>query len=490
MSNLGDASESAAPVFDRAGVPDPVTVVAVDDDPAMVDLTATFLEREEDGFEVITETDAASVIDHVEAGTPDAVVSDYDMPGKNGLELLTEVRARDSDVPFILFTGKGSEEIASEAISKGVTDYIQKQRGSSQYSVLANRLFNAVEATQATQAVEQSEQWFSTVVKNSSDVICIVDENARFSYLSPAAERVLGYEPSELSGEYIFEYAHPEDRQRAMERFFAAVEDPDTQPVVEFRFRDPDGEWLWIESRGRNLLDDDTVSGFVVNSRDVTKLKQRETELRQQNEQLEEMRRTVSHDLRNPLNVAAGSLDLYQESNDDEYLGKAQTALRRIDTLIDQILELTNHEVDLTETEPVSLETAVTDAWEVVETGEATLRVEATKRVEADGDRLQQLFENLIRNSIDHGPDDVAVTVDVTDGGIRYEDDGPGIDSAKAEMVFESGYTTEKSNSGFGLAIVKQIALAHGWEIELDTDREEGVRFEIDDVTFTPLVYE
>ena len=483
-------TDAAAPVFDRATVPDPVTVVAVDDDPAMVDLTATFLEREEGGFEVVTETDADSVLDHVEAGTPDAVVSDYDMPGMDGLELLERVRALDEEVPFILFTGKGSEEIASEAISKGVTDYIQKQRDSSQYSVLANRLSNAVEAARARRAVEESEEWFSTVVENASDVLCIVDENARFTYLSSSAERVLGYEPDHLIGEYIFDYAHPDDRQHAMEQFFSAVEDPSVEPTVEFRFKDPEGEWPWLESRGRNLLDDDAVSGFVVNSRDITELKQRETELRQQNEQLKEMRRTVSHDLRNPLNVAVGSVDLYRETRDESHLDKVKAALRRIDTLIDQIMELSNHEVDLSETEPVPLDTIVGKAWDMLETGDATLRVEATKRVEADPGRLQQLFENLVRNSVEHGPDDVTVTVDVTDQGISYEDDGPGIPADKRELVFESGYTTEEDKTGFGLAIVNQIALAHGWEIELAPDAAEGVRFELRDVTFTPLVYD
>ena len=495
MSNaqLDDPESSdsgVAPVFDRAELPETVTVVAVDDDPAMVDLTATFLEREEGGFDVITETDADSVLDHVEAGRPDAIVSDYDMPGKDGLELLSAVRERDEELPFILFTGKGSEEIASEAISKGVTDYIQKQRDSSQYSVLANRLSNAVEGARARQAVEESEEWFSTVVEQSSDVICIVDENARFSYLSPAAQRVLGYPPAELVGEYIFDYAHPDDRQRAMERFFEAVENPDQQPVVEFRFRNPDGEWQWLESRGRNLLSDGTVSGFVVNSRDITELKTRETELRQQNDQLQEMRRTISHDLRNPLNVASGSLELYQETGEEDHLNKVSASLRRIDTMIDQILELSDHEVNLSGTETVSLETVVGRAWEMVETADAQLRVEATKRVEADPDRLQQLFENLIRNSVQFGPDDVSVTVDVTDRGIRYEDDGPGIDPQKTEMVFESGYTTDEDLTGFGLTIVKQIALAHGWDITLDADRDAGVRFDLTDVTFTPLVYD
>lgn len=121
-----------------------ISVVHVDDDPAMVDLTATYLERVRDDIEVSTATSGREALETIETESVDCVVSDYDMPTMNGLDLLEAVRGFDSDLPFILFTGKGSEEIASEAITAGVTDYLQKGTGSERYEILANRVANAV----------------------------------------------------------------------------------------------------------------------------------------------------------------------------------------------------------------------------------------------------------------------------------------------------------------------------------------------------------
>ena len=122
-----------------------VLVLHVDDDPSFAELTATFLETEEPRLSVVTVGDADAALDRLEAGDVDCVVSDYDMPGRNGIELLETVRERDPDLPFVLFTGKGSEEVASDAVSAGVTDYLQKEPGTDQYTVLANRIVNVTE---------------------------------------------------------------------------------------------------------------------------------------------------------------------------------------------------------------------------------------------------------------------------------------------------------------------------------------------------------
>ncbi|MFC7249640.1 response regulator [Halomicroarcula sp. GCM10025324] len=128
-----------------AAVGRPIRILHVDDDPELADLAGTLLEREDDQFRVDTAGSASEGLEHLEQHPVDCVVSDYDMPGRNGIDFLDAVRELDADLPFILFTGKGSEEVASEAISAGVTDYLQKESGTSQYAVLANRIGNAVE---------------------------------------------------------------------------------------------------------------------------------------------------------------------------------------------------------------------------------------------------------------------------------------------------------------------------------------------------------
>lgn len=484
------AEDETPQMFDEEVTESSISILLVDDNLDMLDLTATFLEREGDGFETVTESTAVDALSTLEDSDIDAIVSDYDMPDMNGLEFLGEVRDQFDDIPFILFTGKGSEEIASEAISKGVTDYLQKETNSSQYSLLANRIQNAVSQYRSSRALQQSQEKFSKLVMNSSDVIAIVDEQGRFEYISPASKHLLGYEQSELIGESAFEYMPTEDRERALEHFFEALENPNLEPCIEFRFERPDGGYTVVEARGKNLFDDDFINGFVVNGRDITSIKEQQQELKQQNEQLKDMRQALSHDLRNPLSIAWDSLNLYQESDDEFYLDKIETALRRIDTLLDQIVELADHDTEIEETEQVSLEEVAKSAWEMVDTAGITLHIEDSKQIEADPSRLQQLIENLIRNANDHSDANVTVNIGTFDSGIYVEDDGPGIPEDRREKVFETGYTTSNDNNGYGLNIVKQIVLGHGWDITITESTTGGARFEISGVTFKPSVYD
>lgn len=132
-----------------------ISVLHVDDDPAMVDLTATSLGRVRDDIDVSTATSGREALETIETEPVDCVVSDYDMPTMNGLDLLEAVRELDPDLPYILFTGKGSEEIASEAITAGVTDYLRKGTGTERYEILTNRVVNAVSQFDAERRARQ-----------------------------------------------------------------------------------------------------------------------------------------------------------------------------------------------------------------------------------------------------------------------------------------------------------------------------------------------
>jgi signal transduction histidine kinase len=225
--------------------------------------------------------------------------------------------------------------------------------------------------------------------------------------------------------------------------------------------------------------------GEVITLTDVTDREQYRVELERQNERLEQFANTVSHDLRNPLNVAQLHLDLARENRDDDDLEKVTNALTRMDTIIEDVLTLARNGQPIDETESVSLATVATASWDVIESKGAELSIEDDAQILADPARLQQLLENLFRNAIEHGGENVVIRVGGLDdeSGFYLADNGVGISAEDRESVFESGYSTAEDGTGFGLAIVKEIADAHGWNTRILESRDGGVRFEFDGTT-------
>jgi len=258
---------------------EPICVLHVDDEPVFSDLMAEFLERENGQFDVDTAASVAAGLDTLGGSDYDCIVSDYEMPEGNGVEFLRAVREEYPELPFVLCTGRGSEAVASEAISAGVTDYFRKEAGTEQYAVLANRIENAVGRQRTERELEHTREYFGTILAHASDFVVIVDKTGLVDYVSPAVERVLGYDPDDLEGTSAFEFIHPDDRTGATNTLEALLDSPGVEREVEFRARQADGSWEWVEARGRNLLDDPVVNGVVVNARPITERKEREREL-------------------------------------------------------------------------------------------------------------------------------------------------------------------------------------------------------------------
>ncbi|WP_158598760.1 MULTISPECIES: response regulator [unclassified Haloarcula] len=156
-------------------MPEAIAVLHVDDDPDFAEFAASLLERQDDRLTVVR-ADSASDGQALLAERPvDCVVSDYDMPRLNGIEFLQAIREQYPDLPFILFTGKGSEEIASEAISAGVTDYLQKGSDVERYELLANRVMNAVAQNRAQQRALETTQRYETLFTHTTNAIASVE---------------------------------------------------------------------------------------------------------------------------------------------------------------------------------------------------------------------------------------------------------------------------------------------------------------------------
>lgn len=231
----------------------------------------------------------------------------------------------------------------------------------------------------------------------------------------------------------------------------------------------------------------DRYVGRVVMVRDVTEDRRREEQLRertellnQRNERLDQFASVVSHDLRNPLTIAKGYLEMERDRGRPmDYLDEVDDSLDRMEVIIKDVLTLARQTTESIDTEPVDLEDAATESWRMVDTRNGSLSVDSSGRFEADPDRLRRLFENLFRNAFDHGGDDVTVTVGSKPGGFYVEDDGSGIPEEIRESIFEVGYSTSREGTGFGLSIVSAIVDAHGWSVRAAEGSTGGARIEV-----------
>lgn len=217
------------------------------------------------------------------------------------------------------------------------------------------------------------------------------------------------------------------------------------------------------------------IQGAIEAERARSRLQETERE----REQLEEFTRVVSHDLRNPLDVAHGRLALAREECESEHLDHTEAALERMQELIEDLLTLARTGTEVRDPEPVDLAGLVEESRRNVVLADATVVTEIDRRIRADRGRLQQLLENLLGNAVEHGGSDVTITVGELEDGFYIEDDGPGIPEADRDDVFEAGYSTTGDGTGFGLSIVEQVATAHGWEVRVTEGPTGGARFEI-----------
>jgi len=629
-------------------------VLCVDDDQAMAETTAIRLEHEDERIETLVETDPAEALDRLVDTEIDCVVSDYQMPGMDGLAFLDALRDEHPNLPFLLFTGHGSEEVASKALSKGATDYLRKGVESDKHVLLANRVTNAVESERTrSQAAEINR--IQTLVRHVNGAlvraksreaveIAVCDaiegtEPYRFAWVGRHDESRDRIEPTSWTGvpdEYFdrvtvrtderptgrgpggravrnrrievsqnihedptFEpwrqaanehdvsavcavplayegklygllvvgactpYAFDDHEQTLLgelgddiayaldsletrqeleatrQRFDAVFNNPIAfmailetdgtvldvnETALEFagvpaedvvgdpfsetpwwthserlqadlrswideaaggdlvRFEaqhiSPDDEEVTIDGVFHPVRDDDEVVSILAAGRDISERRRNERAIERQNERLEEFATVVSHDLRNPLNVAIGQLRLAQKQQESDHLDTVSNALERMTDIVNDVLAMARAGQTVNSTEPVSLAAVATDSWETVATDSARLQVGSDRTVVADSSRLRHVFENLFRNSVEHAGPEVRITVGATDEGFFIADDGPGIHPDERADVFDSGYSTTDEGTGLGLNIARQVVEAHGWGIRV-TDSEAGARFDV-----------
>lgn len=332
---------------------------------------------------------------------------------------------------------------------------------------------------------ELSPQAYEELLGHTVDVLTVLDDDGTIQYESLSITHVLGYDPAELVGKNVFEFIHPDDQQKAVETFRNVVDADEayTSGGVELRFKHNDGSWVWLESRGSNQTAT-AIGGYVITSREISARREAEQQLQRERDRLERFAGVVSHDLRNPLNVIEGRVELAQEDCDSEHLDAIERTVDRMNNLIEDLLTVAREGNADPVVDAVSLRNIADASWQTVETEDAELRIQTDRIILADEHRLQQLFENLFRNSIDHGGEDVTITVGEVDDGFYVADDGQGLPDEPRESLLNYGFSTKSDGTGFGLSIVTEIAENHGWQLNIADAEGGGARFEIRNVTF------
>ena len=373
----------------------------VDDDPNMTEVAARFLEREDPRLAVATESKPSTALDRLADETFDCVVSDYDMPRMDGLEFFEAVRGRHPDVPFVLFTGKGSEAVAGEAVSAGVTDYLQKESSTEQYRLLANRITNAVDQSRTEARLDEERRRFRVLFEQFTQPTVEVEyenEEPIVRRVNPAFEEVFGYPAEEVVGESLDEYIVPDDHETEAERINSRVQEGARLAAEPVTRRTADGTRAFLL---QNAVYPNGSGGFAIYM-DITDRRERERLLEERTDRLDELVSVISHDLRNPLSVVAGHLEMARDGTDSHHVERALGAAERSQNIVGDLLTLAREEDRVTDPSPVALHDIARDCWRDVTTGTAALAVEADGTVRADRSRLRQLLENLIRNAVEH----------------------------------------------------------------------------------------
>jgi len=350
---------------------------------------------------------------------------------------------------------------------------------------------NTVRDAAVRKRQERDLERFRSAVEHAGHSVLITDVEGTITYVNDAFEAVSGYTAAEAIGRTPAMLRSGEHDEAFYRDLWETILDGDVwqgEVVNEGK----DGTRYVVDQTIAPITDDDgKITGFVAINRDVTAIKEYERELEAQNDRLKQYGETVAHDLRNPLALLDAELTKFEIAVDDadgtvdaetvgQFCADVGTTIERMEALIDDLLAMAEQGQRVLEFESASVESAATEAWAQIEAPSATLSIEDTD-VDADPDRLRELLANLFRNAVEHAGENVRLRVTPLDfsAGFAVEDDGPGIPEAERDDVFERGFTTAEDGTGFGLAIVEQIADAHGWSVSVTESRDGGARFEL-----------
>jgi len=458
-----------------------------------------------DGLTVEVRTDTEAALDAAGADV-DCIVAGHDPPALDARRLLERLRDAGHDQPFVLYGPKIRSGVVEAVVSAG-GDYLCSESDTRTQRVLAARIRRLVDADRTRKQLELK----SRAMEQAPVGITIAEaepEDEPLVYVNEQFEQMTGYKRSDMMGRNCRLLQGAGTDESVVSRLREAIERRDPIAVELLNYH-RDGTPFWNQLDVAPVRENGEVTHFFGFQKDVTERKTLEEDLRRQTELQDRFASVVSHDLRNPLGLAKGRLQIARDERDGPHLEEVADALDRMDNLIDEVLRMARHGTAVTDPQSVDLTAVVRRASDIV--GPAvTVVVDDLETVEGAPERLCTLFENLFRNAVEHGAqpasgrfapgdalehgstssreredgdpadgvDVVSVRVGPTDDGFYVEDDGPGIPEDDRASVFDWDVTTTEHGTGYGLAVVRTIARAHGWEVSATEGEEGGARFE------------
>lgn len=329
----------------------------------------------------------------------------------------------------------------------------------------------------------------------------ITQEKAVVRRVNPGFESIFGFDDSEIIGRPLDEFLIPNTTNNHPLELPHTDPDDTSEQVVCRKTAHGARHFLHRHVPYEN---ETNQYAFEVYS-DIEDQKRRQAELEYQTEQLEKKRQQaeefvsiLSHDLRNPINIANGYLEQVKTPENKDAVAVIERALERTEQLLDDTLTLKRSSDPNLSTNQVPVETVATSAWELVDTGDSELRITDQFRITCDSECVSRLFENLFRNAVEHNDKPVVVRVGIhhtmtnttrgdTETAFFVSDDGCGIPKEKRDTVVKSGETESRTSTGLGLAIVDRVAEAHGWDLRIVESVDGGARFILNNVGISGL---
>lgn len=505
----------------------PIHVLHVEDNDFFASVAARELESTEERFRVDRVEAADHALERLDSRRYDCVVSDYEMPGMDGLTFLENVRDRRPDIPFILMTGGGSERVASEAISRGVTDYLRKESGIEQFATLSNRIYNAVSRVRAERAIDRQVEvsdlvWSccQSILEASSReeidaIICeMVSTSSLYRHawigeLDAEAKSIVPRATSKgdrLAFETGATPAFSSIERAIHERSVVIVDATERasqeespagvhQAVIPLVHAETElgvvvltgtRQTAFSESERQTLEKFGDAVAYAIDS------VQARTELRRRTQRVQVLNRVLRHDLRNDMTVILGYAETLLEQQVPETTHSAVETIRRKAL---EVTEISGKASIVTETleragegrSPVELCELIRQTIDDYrrEYPEGRFTWTGPKEVWADVDTtIGIVLEEVIENAVVHNDHDApTVHVDVLEQGsegnedrlrIEVSDDGPRIPEVEREVLLEGRETALQHSSGLGLWLVNWLVGTFGGTIAFEDNSPRG----------------